>query len=60
MFVIPGIGDNPTTLFWITRDALHSASLVAVPVAVTPSPGPSGSVQPSGKPGKSPVPSRRP
>jgi len=58
LYVVPGVGDKPSTLFWISADALHTATLVAAPKpAASPSPAPSGAVK---SPKPSPKPTRKP
>jgi hypothetical protein len=50
LYVVPGADDKPATLYWISADALHSATLVAAPPpGASPSPGPSKSPSPSPK-----------
>jgi len=44
MYVVPGADEEPATLFWLSREGINSAILVAVPDGV---PSPSGSPQPS-------------
>ncbi len=46
-YVIPGVEDAPATLVWLSKGAVHSAVLEAVPEAPTGSPSPSGSAGPS-------------
>jgi hypothetical protein len=65
MYVVLGAGpDVPSTLVWVTKDAVMSAVLEAVPDSATPgasgSPAPSGSAGPSGSPRASSGSSARP
>jgi hypothetical protein len=67
MYVVPGVGDTPSTLFWITANSLHRALLVAASEGGGPgssggpstSPGASGPAR-SGTPARSAAPSPRP
>ena len=48
MYVVPGIEELPATLVWLSRDAIHQVTLVAVPDdGSAPEPTPSGGPAPS-------------
>jgi outer membrane protein assembly factor BamB len=47
LFVVPGADEKPATLYWISADVLHVATLAAAPApAASPSPGASGAASP--------------
>ena len=54
-FVVPGADNKPATLFWISPDGLHSATLVAAPP-----PAPAASSSPRASSPASPKASRKP
>jgi hypothetical protein len=55
MYIIPGSGDGPSTLVWLSSNGVNQAILVPVPdtaQSVTPSPSASPSLAPSTSPAK--------
>ena len=59
MYIIAGAEGEPSTLVWITRDAINQAILVAVPDRPPASPG--ASAAPSASPAKAtPKPTKKP
>jgi len=56
-YVVPGVADGPSTVFWVSSDGLQQSVLVAVPDG---SPSPSSSPAASGSPLTSAAPSKSP
>ncbi|HEV8403112.1 MAG TPA: hypothetical protein VGQ31_08765 [Candidatus Limnocylindrales bacterium] len=55
-YIIPGSGDGPATLVWLSKDGVNQAILVAVPdTAASSSPSPSASASASLAPSSSPT-----
>ena len=54
-YVVPGADEKPATLYWISADALHTATLVAAPPPAA-SPSPRASRAPSPTPRQTPKP----
>lgn len=60
MYIVPGAGDAPATLFWMSRDGIHQATLVAVP-DVAPGSGASPPPSPGASPANAtPKPTKKP
>jgi hypothetical protein len=60
MYIVTGAPEQPATLFWLSRDGINQATLVAVP-DVAPSPSASPPPSPSASPLKAtPKPTKKP
>jgi hypothetical protein len=60
MYIVPGTGEQPATLVWLSRDGINQATLAAVP-DVAPSPSASPLPSPSASPATvTPKPTKKP